>query len=126
MAKLQVLVYWENQMLLHGHTLVCDGFDYEIMRQSMDDAKIHYTKSKHDSNAQTPSKSKYDEWIDWQQIVLTYLISKKSVTLSASISLYYVIRTEPCPIAAPDKSRPDEIIYIGSHTGRAFETDMCD
>ena len=75
-----------------------------MMRQYMDDAEIPYTKSKRDSDAQTPSKFKYDEWIDWQQSVITYLTSKKSVTLSASISLYYVIRTEPCPIAAREKS----------------------
>ena len=37
MAKLQGLAYWANQMLLCGHTLVCDGFDAAMMRQSMDD-----------------------------------------------------------------------------------------
>ena len=73
MAKLQGLAYWENQMLLHGHNLVCDGFDSAMIRQSMDDAKIHYAKSKRDSDAQTPSKFKYNEWIDWQQSVITYL-----------------------------------------------------
>ena len=88
-------------MLLRGHTLVCDGFDNAIMRQSMDDAKIHYAKSKQDSNAQNPFTFKSDECIDWQKIVITYHTSKKSVTPSASISLYYVIRTEPCPIADP-------------------------
>ena len=87
MAKLQGLAYRENQMLLRGHTLVCDGFDYAMMRQSMDDAEIHYAESKRDSDAQTPSKFKYDEWIDWQISVITYLTSNKSVTPSASISL---------------------------------------
>ena len=57
----------------------------------MNDAEIHYAESKRDSDAQTLSKFKYDEWIDWQQSVITYLTSKKSVTPSASISLYYVI-----------------------------------
>ena len=57
------------------------------------------------------------------KIVITYITSKKSVTPSASIFLYYVIHTEPCPIAALDKSPSDEIIYNASHTGRAFETD---
>ena len=55
-AKLQGLAYWENQMLLSGHTLVWDGFDAEMLRQSMDDAKIHYAESKQDSDAQTLSK----------------------------------------------------------------------
>ena len=110
-------------MILRGHTLVCDGFDSAMMRQSMDDAKIHYAESKQDSDAQTPSKSKYDECIDWQQSFITYLTSRKSVTPSASIYLYYVISTEPCPIADPDKSPSDEIIYNASHTGREFETD---
>ena len=123
MAKLQGLAYWENQMLLRGQTLVCDGFDSEMIRKLMDGAEIHYAKSKRDSNAQTPSNFKYDEWIDWQQSVITYITSKKSVTLSASISLYYVIRTKPFLIAAPDKSPSDEIIYNVSHTGRSFETD---
>ena len=123
MAKLQGLAYWANQMLLRGHTLVCDGFDAAMMRQFMDDAKIHHAESKQDRDAQTPSKFMYDECIDWKQSVITYLTSKKSVTPSASISLYYVIRTEPCPIAAPDKSPSDEIIHNTSHTGRAFETD---
>ena len=50
----------ENQMLLLGHTLVCDGFNSAIVRQSMDDAKIHYTKSKRDIDAQTLYKFKYD------------------------------------------------------------------
>ena len=104
MAKLQVIAYWENQMLLRGHTLVCNGFDATMIRQSMDNSEIHYAKSKRDSDAQTPSKFKYDEWIDWQQSVITNITSKKSLTPSTSISLYYVIRTEPCPIAAPDKS----------------------
>ena len=103
-------------MLLRGHTLVCDGLDYAILRQSMDDAEIHYSESKQDSNAQTPSKYKYDEFIDWQKSVITYLNSNKSVTPSASISLYYVIRTKPCLIVAPDKSPSDEIIYNVSHT----------
>ena len=110
-------------MILRGHTLVCDGFDSAMMRQSMDESEIHYSKSKHDRDAQTPSKFKYDEWIDWQQSVITYLTSKKSVTPSASISLYYVIRTNPCLIAAPEKSPSGEIIYNASHTVRAFETD---
>ena len=61
MENLQDLAYWVNQMVLRGHTLVCDGFDDAMMRQFMDDAKIHYAKSKQDSNAQTPSKFKYDE-----------------------------------------------------------------
>ena len=111
MAKLQGLVYWANQMLLRGHTLVCDGFDSAMMRQSMDDAEIHYAKSKRDSNAQNPSKFKYDEWIDWQQSIITHLTSKKSVTPSASTYIYYVIRTEPCLITSPEKSPSDEIIY---------------
>ena len=117
MAKLQGLAYWANQMLLRVHTLFCDGFDYEMMRQSMDDSEIHYAESKRDSDAQTPSKFKYDEWIDWQQSVIPYLTSKKIVSLSASISLYYVIRTYPCLIAAPYKFPSDEIIYNVSHTG---------
>ena len=99
MAKLQGLVYLANQMLLRGHTLVCYGFDSAMMRKSMDDAEIHYAKSKRDSDAQTPSKFKYYECIDWQKSVINYLTSKKSVTPSASISLYFVIRNEPCPIA---------------------------
>ena len=105
MAKLQGLVYWANKMLLRGNTLVCNGFDSELMRKSVDDAEIHYAKSKRESDAQTPSKLKHDEWIDWQQSVITYLTSKKSITLYASIFLDYVIRTDPYPIAS------DEIIY---------------
>ena len=31
MAKLQGLAYWENQMILHGNTLVCGGFDSAMM-----------------------------------------------------------------------------------------------
>ena len=53
-------------MLLRGHTLVCDGFDSALIRQSMDDAEIQYSESKQDSDAQTLYKFKYDEWIDWQ------------------------------------------------------------
>ena len=33
MAKLQGLAYWANQMLLLGHTLVCDGFDAAMIWQ---------------------------------------------------------------------------------------------
>ena len=94
MANLQDLSYWANQMLLRGHTLVNDGFDAANLRQSIYDANIHYAKSKQDSDVQTLSKFKDDEWIDWQQSIITYLNSKKSVTLSTSISLYYLIRTE--------------------------------
>ena len=65
------------------------------MRQLMDDAMIHYAKSKRDIDAQTPSKFNYDKCIDWQKSVITYLNSKKSVTLSAYISIYYVICTKP-------------------------------
>ena len=89
----------------------------------MNDAEIHYPKSKRDSDAQTPSKFKYDEWIDWQKSVIAYLTSKKSVTPFASITLYYLIRTEPCLIADPDKSPLDKIVYNALHSGRAFETD---
>ena len=103
MVKLQGLAYWANQMFLRGHTLVCDGFDAAVMRKSRDYNEIRYAKSKRDGDAQTPSKFKYNEWIDWQQSVITYLTSNKIVTPSASISLYCVIRTEPCSIAAPEK-----------------------
>ena len=60
MAKIQGLAYWENQMLLCGNTLVCNGFDAAMMRKLMGDAEILYVKSKQDSNAQTPSKFNYD------------------------------------------------------------------
>ena len=60
----------------------------------MDDAKIHYAKSKQDIDAQTSSKFKYDECIDWQQSFIAYLTSNKSVTPSASISVNCVIRTD--------------------------------
>ena len=45
-AKLQGLAYWENQMLLRGHTLVCNGFDSGMMWKLMNDAEIHYVESK--------------------------------------------------------------------------------
>ena len=77
MGKLQGLVCWVNQMLLRGNTLVCGGFDSAMMQQSMDDSEIQYAESKRYSDDQTPSKCKYDEWIDWQKIVITYLTSKK-------------------------------------------------
>ena len=73
MEKLQGLLYWINKMLLCGHTLVFDGFDTAMMRQLIDDADTHYTKSKRDSDAQTLSKFKYDECNDWQQSVITYI-----------------------------------------------------
>ena len=44
MEKLKGLTYWVNWMLLRGHNLVCDGFDSEMMWQSMDDTKIHYAE----------------------------------------------------------------------------------
>ena len=50
----------------------------------MDDAEIHHAKSKWDGDAQNPSKFKYDEWIDWQRIVITYLNYKKIVSMSTS------------------------------------------
>ena len=46
MVKLQGLAYWVNWMLLHGHTLVCGGFDSVMMRKSMNDTEIHYPESK--------------------------------------------------------------------------------
>ena len=66
MEKIQGLAYWENQILLGGHTLVCDGFESAMMRKLMDDAEIHYAESKRDSDGQNPSTFKYDQWIDWQ------------------------------------------------------------
>ena len=95
MKKLKGLAYWANQMLLCGNTLVCDGFDSAMIW-----------------HAQNQSKFKYDEWIDWQQSVITYLTSKKSVT---SISLYNVIRFEPCLITTAEKSPSNVIIYNASH-----------
>ena len=94
MSKLQGLAYWAKQMILRGHTLVCDGFYSAMMRQLMDESEIHYSKSKHDRDYETPSKFKYDERIDWQHSVITYLTYEKSVTPFSSISLYYVIRLE--------------------------------
>ena len=72
MEKLQGLEYWSNQMLLCGHTLVCNGFDAAMMRQSIYDSQIQYTKSKRENDDQTPSKFKYDERIDWQQSVILF------------------------------------------------------
>ena len=58
MVNIQGLAYWADHMILRGHNLVCDGFDSAMMRQLMNDAKIHYVKSKQDSDAQNPSKFK--------------------------------------------------------------------
>ena len=65
MTKIQGIVYRVNQMLQSWRTLVCDGFYSAMMLQFMYDAKIHYYESKRDSDAQTPYKFKYDEWINW-------------------------------------------------------------
>ena len=69
--------YFESVAMakLQGHaycTLVCDGFDAAMMQQLMDDAEIHYAESKQDSDAQTPYKFKYDEWIDWKNCYYLY------------------------------------------------------
>ena len=77
MSNIQGLAYWENQMLLRGHTLVCDGFDSAMMRQSMNDAEMHYDESKRDSDAQTPSKFKYDEWSTGNKVILLILLLRK-------------------------------------------------
>ena len=118
--KLQALSYWCNQQILRGKTLNCANFDANTLQQSMEDFQIEYEESKMDSDAVMPSKFVYDEWVDWQQSVITYLKSKKGVR---NIPLYYVIRKEPCPIPIDEMQPADEIIYNTPQQGRAFEID---
>jgi hypothetical protein len=122
-SKVQGLNYWVNQSILRGHTLDTADFTQDVMRQAMEDVEIHYAESQRESDATMPSKFKYDDWIDWQQSVITYLKSKSSVHPLSSIPLYYVIRKEPCPIEPADMSAFDEIVYNAPHQGRAFDTD---
>ena len=87
--KLQALSYWCNQQILRGKVLNCDDFTADVLKQAMEDYQVYYEKSKRESDAQIPSKFVYDEWVEWQQSVITYLRNKKGVR---NIPLYYVIR----------------------------------
>ena len=118
--KLQALAYWCNQQILRGKTLDCANFTGDVLRQAMTDYQIDYEESKRESDAQLPSKFVYDEWVDWQQSVITYLKSKKGVR---NIPLYYVIRKEPCTIPIDEMQPIDEITYNAPHEGRAYEVD---
>ena len=119
--KLQALNFWINQEILRGHDFTNNDFTNAIMRTAMEDYKVAILEDKATSDATMPKTFSYDDWINWQQSVITYLKSKKSIT--PAIPLYYVVRPEPCPIAVGDMTATDEIVYNAPHEGRAFVTD---
>ena len=77
MEKLQGITYWENQMLLRWHTLVYYGFDAVMMQQSMDDAEIHYAKSKRDSDAQPRPNLSTMNVLTGKKVLLLILLLRK-------------------------------------------------
>ena len=64
-------------MPLRGHTLVCDGFDSTIMRQSMKDADINYAESKQDSDAQACSNLSMMNELTGNKVLLLILLLRK-------------------------------------------------
>ena len=118
--KLQALSYWCKQQILRGKVLDCANFNANALTQAMEDYQIDYEESKRESDAQMPSKFVYDEWVDWQQSVITYLKNKKGVR---NIPLYYIIRKEPCTIPIDEMQPIDEIMYNAPHQGRAYDVD---
>ena len=119
--KLQALNFWINQQLLRGRDITNADFDDATMRTAMEDYKIAELEGKADSDATTPEKFSYDNWIDWQQSVITFFKSKKSI--NPAIPLYYVIRPEPRVTPDDEMTPVDEIIYNAAHAGRAYSTD---
>ena len=78
MEKIQGISYLANHMLLHEHSLVCDGFDAAMMRQSMDDAKIHYAESKQETAMlkPRPNLSMMNEFTENKVLLLILLLRK--------------------------------------------------
>lgn len=120
-SKLQALNFWINQELLKGHVIDNAQFDNALMRESMEDVRIARLEFKADSDAKKPTQFSYEDWVDWQQSVVTYLKASKSII--PEIPLFYVIRTEPCPIPINQITPVDEIVYNAPHNGRAFDHD---
>jgi hypothetical protein len=119
--KLQALNFWINQQGLRGHAITINDFDEATMRTAMEDYKVAELENKTNSDATIPEKFSYENWIDWQQSVITYLKAKKSI--KPSIPLYYIIRPEPRVIPINLMTPTDEIVYNTAHAGRAFDTD---
>ena len=119
--KLQSLNFWINQEILRGHALHNGGFTDAVMRAAMEEYKIAVLEDKSKTDATLPKTFAYEDWIDWQQSVVTYLKAKKSIT--PAIPLYYVVRDDPCPIDPAAMTSTDEIVYNASHNGRAYLTD---
>ena len=85
----------------------------------MNDVRISALESASENTATMPSKFSYENWVDWQQSVITYLKCTKSIV--PEIPLFYVIRKEPCPIPVNEMSAQDEIIYNAPHQDRAYQ-----
>jgi hypothetical protein len=118
--RLQALNYWVNNLLMRGRTPLVADFTDDALEIAMEDHELAIEIADRDEEAQTPKLFKYDDWIDWQQSVVTYLKAKKGVR---GVPLYYVIRPEPNVIPLADMTEDDEIIYHASHDARSFTVD---
>ena len=95
------------------------GFYAQALVKSIDDHSLSVQVRQIDDDVQTPKTFKYNDWIDWQQSVITYLKAKKGIT---DVPLYYMILPDPCNISPADMSKDDNIIYNAPHNTRASTT----
>lgn len=98
--KFYTLAYWVNNLLRRGKVLVAWEFDAAVLAQSLADYPISDMQREAADTAQKPDLFNYEKWVEWQDDVITFLKGTKNV--NKNVSLYYVIRKEPNPIADVD------------------------
>ena len=71
--KLLVMNYWFKNYINSGRVPMVDGFQAQALVKSIGKYQMNVQAKDIDDDAQTTKDFKYDDWIDWQKSVITYL-----------------------------------------------------
>ena len=116
--RLCALNFWVNRMTLRGKTILAADFDADALTKAMTDYPVMDMMKTSDIVANRPVAFSYDQWVDWQESVVTYLKGTKNIT--KDIPLYYIIRPTDPPA---NPTEEEEIIFHASHEGATFQAD---
>ena len=119
--RIFALAHWVNRKILRGKPVNPNEFQPAILTEALADYPIHDMALSAKDDVDKPEQFTYEKWTDWQDSVVTFLKSKKSI--KKTIPLYYVIRKEPNPILPGDMTEEDDIVYHAPHSGAAYKAD---
>jgi hypothetical protein len=112
------LAWWVTEKVRTGLPVDVTEFDNNGHRASIVEARIEHEEGKIDSQVDKPDKFKYEEWMEWEKSVYTYLLSMKN---SLGVPLAYVVRKDSMYLEL-DK-RTTLVIRNASLEGAVFRSD---